>query len=48
MDNFRKLGNHLKNASSAYDNSEKRLILFSGKVNRLTKIKQNKKINPIK
>src|SRR4030042_6375419 len=27
MDDFRKLGGHIKNASSAYDNSEKRLSL---------------------
>ena len=44
MDNFRKLGSHLKNASTAYNNSEKRLTLFSEKVNRLTKIETNKKL----
>jgi len=34
-EDFRKLGNHLKNATSAYDNSEKRLSLFSERVSRL-------------
>jgi len=44
MEDFRKLGNHLKNASSAYDNSEKRLSLFSERVERLTNIEENKKL----
>ncbi len=35
MNDFRKLGSHLKNALSSYDNSEKRLSLFSDKVERL-------------
>jgi len=35
MENFRKLGSHLKNAISAYENSEKRLNLFSERVDRL-------------
>ena len=35
MDDFRKLGSHLRNATSAYDNSEKRLSLFSDKVEKL-------------
>lgn len=35
MDDFRKLGNHLRNAVSAYDSSEKRLSLFSDKVEKL-------------
>ncbi|MDO8436148.1 MAG: DNA recombination protein RmuC [bacterium] len=35
LDDFRRLGSHLKNAISAYDNSEKRLNLFSDKVERL-------------
>lgn len=35
MDDFRKLGSHLRNAISAYDNSEKRLSLFSDKVEKL-------------
>ena len=43
MEGFRKLGSHLKNASSAYDSSEKRLSLFSERVNKLTKV-ENKKL----
>lgn len=35
MNDFRKLGSHLRNATSAYDASEKRLFLFSDKVSRL-------------
>ena len=34
-ENFRKLGSHLKNATSAYDDSEKRLSLFGERVERL-------------
>ncbi|XOB46373.1 MAG: DNA recombination protein RmuC [Candidatus Nealsonbacteria bacterium] len=41
---FKKLGNHLKHAISAYDNSEKRLTLFSGRVEKLLEIKENKKL----
>ena len=48
MESFRKLGSHLKNADSAYDSSEKRLTLFSEKVNRLTKIKEEKKLKKLK
>ena len=44
MEDFRKLGSHLKNASSAYDSSEKRLSLFSSRVKKLTKIENNKKL----
>ncbi len=44
MDDFRKLGNHLKNASSSYDNSEKRLNLFSNRVDKLLEIKEDKKL----
>ncbi len=44
MDDFRKLGNHLRNATSAYDNSEKRLSLFSDKVDRLLETKETKKL----
>lgn len=40
MDDFRKLGNHLKNSSSAYENSEKRLSLFSDKVGKLLEIEE--------
>lgn len=44
MDSFRKLGNHLKNALSAYDSSEKRLDLFSNKVEKLIELKNVKKL----
>ena len=44
MEDFRKLGSHLRNASSSYDNSEKRLSLFSSRVEKLTKIKENKRL----
>jgi len=44
-EDFRKLGSHLKNAVSAYDNSEKRLSLFSDKVERLLETpKETKKL----
>lgn len=35
MDDFRKLGSHLRNATSAYDNSEKRLSLLGERVEKL-------------
>jgi DNA recombination protein RmuC len=35
MEDFRKLGGHLRNAISAYDNSERHLNLFSDKLERL-------------
>ena len=44
MEDFRKLGNHLKNALSAYDNSEKRLSLFSERVEKLTSQKETKQL----
>jgi DNA recombination protein RmuC len=44
MEDFRKLGNHLKNATSAYDSSERRLSLFTERVERLTQISQVKKL----
>ena len=44
MDDFRKLGNHLKNANSAYDDSEKRLSLFEEKVEKLIEIDESKKL----
>ncbi len=43
MGDFRKLGNHIKNASSAYDSSEDRLKLFSDKVEKLIEIKEEPK-----
>lgn len=45
MDDFRKLGSHLKNASSAYDSSEKRLGMFSERVDRLLESREAKKLN---
>ena len=44
MNDFRKLGSHLKNATSSYDNSEKRLNLFSDRVDKLLETKENKKL----
>lgn len=44
MNDFRKLGTHLKNATVAYENSEKRLSMFSEKVEKLTTLKEPKKI----
>ncbi len=44
MNDFRKLGSHLRNAVSSYDSSEKRLNLFSDKVERLLKAKETKKL----
>jgi len=41
---FKKLGNHLRLAQNSYDNSEKRLFLFSEKVKNLTKPKVSKKL----
>ena len=35
MTDFRKMGSHLRNTVSAYDSSEKRLSLFSDKVEKL-------------
>jgi DNA recombination protein RmuC len=44
MEDFRKLGIHLKNATLAYDNSEKRLSLFSDKVEKILEHKEYKKL----
>jgi len=44
MEDFRKLGNHLRNATSAYDNSEKRLSLFSERVDKLLETQKTKKL----
>jgi len=44
MNNFRKLGNHIKNASSAYEDSEKRLSLLDEKVEKLIEIGETKKL----
>jgi len=45
-EDFRKLGSHLRNATSAYDSSEKRLSLFSEKVEKLLETKESKKLEP--
>ena len=42
MDDFRKLGSHIRNASSAYDNSEKRLSLLGERVEKLIDTKDIK------
>lgn len=44
MDDFRKLGSHLKNASGAYDDSEKRLSLLDDKVEKLVEIGEIKQL----
>mgnify|MGYP001558552910 FL=1 len=44
MDDFRKLGTHLRDASSAYGNSEKRLELLDEKVEKLVEIGEVKKL----
>ncbi len=44
MDDFKKLGGHLRNATSAYDSSEKRLSLFSDKVEKLLESKETKRL----
>jgi len=44
MDDFKKLGGHLKNAVSAYDSSEKRLSLLDEKVEKLVEIGETKKL----
>jgi DNA recombination protein RmuC len=43
-DDFRKLGCHLKNAVGSYESSEKRLSLFSDKVEKLTSLEDNKRL----
>jgi len=46
-DDFRKLGNHLRNASSAYENSEKRLLLLDEKVEKMIEIGEVKKLKKL-
>ncbi len=43
MEDFRKLGGHLRNAVSTYDSSEKRLSLFSDRVDKMLEIKEEPK-----
>ncbi len=44
MDDFRKLGNHISNAKSAYESSEKRLFILDEKVEKLEEIGETKKL----
>ncbi len=44
MDDFRKLGSHIKNASSAYSDSEGRLRMLDEKVEKLVEIGEAKKL----
>jgi len=44
MEDFRKLGSHIKNASSAYEDSDKRLSLLDEKVGKLIEIGETKKL----
>lgn len=44
MDDFRKLGSHIKNASSAYEDSEKRLSILDEKVEKLVEIGETKQL----
>lgn len=43
-EDFRKLGNHLRHTVSAYDSSEKRLNLFSDRVDKLLEVEGTKKL----
>jgi DNA recombination protein RmuC len=45
MEEFRKLGSHLRNASACYENSEKRLSLFTDRVEKLTEFEEYKKLS---
>jgi DNA recombination protein RmuC len=45
IEDFRKLGNHLRNAVSAYDLSERRLSLFGERVEKLLETGETKKLN---
>lgn len=44
MEDFRKLGSHLRNASAAYDDSDKRLSLLDERVEKLVEIGEIKKL----
>lgn len=44
MEEFRKLGSHLRNASSAYEDSEKRLSLLDEKVEKLVEVGESKRL----
>ncbi len=47
MDEFRKLGSHLRNASSAYENSEKRLSMFDDKVGKILEVNTEENIKKL-
>jgi len=44
MQDFKKLGSHIRNASSAYETSEKRLTMFEDKVEKLIDVGQKKQL----
>lgn len=44
MEDFKKLGSHLKNATSSYETSERRLSLFTDRVEKLTQIQDVKQL----
>jgi DNA recombination protein RmuC len=44
MVDFKKLGSHLRNATSSYEDSEKRLSMFSDKVEKLLEVKETKRL----
>lgn len=44
MEDFRKLGSHLKNATSSYETSEKRLSLFTDRVEKLTQVQETPRL----
>ncbi len=44
MEDFRKLGNHISNAKSAYESSEKRLSILDEKVEKLEEIGETKRL----
>jgi len=47
-ESFRKLGSHLKNATSAYDDSEKRVSLFGERIERLLETSESEKTKKLK
>jgi DNA recombination protein RmuC len=47
MDEFRKLGSHLRNASSAYESSEKRLSMFDDKVEKILEVNTEENIKKL-
>lgn len=45
MEDFKRLGSHLRNATNAYDSSEKRLSLFTERVEKIIETKEPKELN---